>query len=83
MVEIIAHLLNILNLHGNLYPNISTSRVKFTRSLTQITPNSNVKLYYSLKIQDRKTLLFLKTIQSDQQTLNIISLYYSFEAYFD
>ena len=60
MVEIIAHFLNILNLHGNLYPNISTSTVKFTRSLTQITPNSNVKLFYSFKIQDRKTFIYFE-----------------------
>ena len=59
MVEIIAHFLNILNLHGKLYPNKSTSAVKYTRSLTHITPNSNVKLFYSLKFQDRKTLLFI------------------------
>ena len=83
MVEIIAHFLNILNLHRKIYPIKLFSTIKFTRSLTYITPNSNVKLFYSSEIQDRKTLLVLKTIQSDQQSLNIISLYYSFKAYFD
>ena len=32
---------------------------KFTRSLTYITPRSNVKLFYSFNIQNRKTLLFI------------------------
>ena len=36
-----------------------SQRIKLIKSLTCFTSNSNVKLFYSLKIQNRKTLLFI------------------------